>query len=153
MAERLSAGELCTRDVAFAERKMAVDDAARVMREEHVGSLVVVDETAAGRVPVGVLTDRDIVTSIIAKDLDPGSIRAEDAMSTELVTALETESILDVLETMRRKGVRRAPVVDGKGVLVGVLAVDDMLEVIAAELQRVVQVIQGSRTREESERP
>jgi CBS domain-containing protein len=153
MVERLSAGELCTRDVAFAERKMAVDDAARLMREEHVGSLVVVDETAAGRVPVGVLTDRDIVTSIIAKDLDPRSIRAEDAMSTELVTALETDSILDVLETMRRKGVRRAPVVDGKGVLVGVLAVDDMLEVIAAELQRVVQVIQGSRTREASERP
>lgn len=153
MAERLSAGELCTREVAFAERRMAVDAAARLMREEHVGSLVVVDETAAGRVPVGVLTDRDIVTSIIAKDLDPGSIRAEDAMSTELVTALETDSILDVLETMRRKGVRRAPVVDGKGVMVGVLAVDDMLEVIAAELQRVVQVIQGSRTREASQRP
>ena len=152
MAERLNASDLCTRDVVFAERRMPVDDAARLMRQQHVGSLVVVDETAAGRVPVGMLTDRDIVTSIIAKDLDPGSICAEDAMSAELVTAAETDSMLDVLEAMRRKGVRRAPVVDRRGALVGLLALDDMLEVIASELQRVVQAIEGGRRREANQR-
>lgn len=73
-------------------------------------------------------------------------------MSAELVTAAETDSMLDVLEAMRRKGVRRAPVVDRRGALVGLLALDDMLEVIASELQRVVQAIEGGRRREANQR-
>ena len=71
MAEQLNAGDICTRDVAFVYRSTPVDDAARLMREHHVGSVVVVDETDQGRVVVGMLTDRDIVTGIVAKDVDP----------------------------------------------------------------------------------
>lgn len=153
MGERLTAGDICTRNVAFAYRSTPVDDAARLMREHHVGSVVVVDETDQGRVVAGMLTDRDIVTSIVAKDVDPGGVRVGDAMTTELLTAREGDSITELLGAMRRKGVRRVPVVDPGGVLVGLVALDDVLEVVAQELSMVVQAISTGRQREPATRP
>jgi CBS domain-containing protein len=153
MVGDLSAGDICTRSVVFAHRKMAVDDAARLMREHHVGALVVVDETDAGRLVAGVLTDRDIVTGIVAKGLDPKTIAVEDAMSADLVTAREGDSIVDLLGTMRRKGVRRIPVVDGVGRLVGIVALDDVLEIVARQVQLMAQAIDSGRKREPAIRP
>ena len=79
--ERLTAGDICTRVVAIAFGSTAVTEAARVMREQHVGSLVVVDETPSGRVVVGMLTDRDIVTGVIAAQKDPHGLSVADLMS------------------------------------------------------------------------
>ncbi len=153
MSRRLSAGEVCTRNVTYAYKSMAVNEAARLMREQHVGSLVVVEETEQGRIAVGMLTDRDIVTSIVAKDIDARMVRVEDAMSGDLVTVREQDSTTDVLGLMRRKGVRRIPVVDGKGALVGLVALDDLLELVADELRLVVQAIEVGRKREPVMRP
>jgi len=153
MAERLSAGDVCTRSVAFARRSDSIGDAARLMREHHVGSLVVVDETAAGRVVVGMLTDRDIVTGVVAKGVDPELLRVDDLMAADLVSAREDDSVIDLLSVMRRKGVRRIPVVDAHGLLVGLAALDDLLEVIAEELNLVAQAIQTGRQREPRSRP
>jgi len=153
MTKRLNAGDVCTRDVSYAYKSMSVNEAARMMREQHVGSLVVVDETDQGQVVVGMLTDRDIVTSIVAKDVDPRIVRVEDAMSRDLVSVREEDPILDVLSVMRRKGVRRVPVVDGNGALVGLVALDDMLGLVAEELRMVVQAIESGRKREPLARP
>lgn len=153
MVEQLSAGDICTRNVVFVYKNMPVDDAARLMREHHVGTVVVVDEADGDRRVVGMLTDRDIVTSIVAKDLDPGIIRVGDAMSADLATAREEDSLLDVLAGMRRKGVRRVPVVDAKGLLLGLVALDDVLEVVAEELQMVVKAMESGREREPMRRP
>ncbi len=153
MTQALTAGDVCTRNVVFAHKSTAVDDASRLMREHHVGALVVVDETDAGRVVVGMLTDRDIVTGIVAKDLDPDLVRVEDAMSTDLVSAREDDSITDVLAGMRRKGVRRMPVVDTRGALVGLVALDDLLEIVAEELQLMVQAMASGRKSEPTLRP
>jgi CBS domain-containing protein len=153
MSKRLNAGDVCTRDVAYAYKSMSVSEAARLMRERHVGSLVVVDETEQGRVVVGMLTDRDIVTSIVAKSVDPRMLRVEDTMSSDLVTARAGDSIFDVLGVMRRKGVRRIPVVDTNGVLVGLVALDDMLGLVADELRLIVQAIESGRKREPVSRP
>jgi CBS domain-containing protein len=153
MSKRLNAGEVCIRDVDHAFRSLSVSEAARLMRERHVGCLVVVDETEKGRVVVGMLTDRDIVTAIVAKDVDPRTLRVGDAMSSDLVTARTGDSILDVLGLMRRKGVRRIPVVDADGVLVGLVALDDMLVVVADELRLIVQAIESERKREPIARP
>jgi len=153
MAEPMTAGDLCTRNVVFVTRRTALDETAKLMREYHVGTIVVVDERAEGRVVVGMLTDRDIVTSIVAKGLDPATVRAEDAMSTDLVTTREEESLLDVLAIMRGKGVRRIPVVDMRGALVGLVSLDDVLEVIAEQLQMVVKVMETGREREPVKRP
>jgi CBS domain-containing protein len=153
VSERLTVADICTRAVAFAHRSTSVVDAARLMREHHVGTLVVVDETEAGRVVVGMLTDRDIVASVVAKDLDPGMVQVGDAMSADPVCAHEENSIIELLGNMRRKGVRRAPVVDMKGILIGLVALDDVLEVVAEELRLVVQAIESGRQREPFRRP
>ncbi len=153
MAERLNAGDICTRSVTFAYRNMAVDEAARLMREQHVGSLVVVDETPDGRVVVGMLTDRDIVTTIVAKVVDPGMVSVGEAMSADVATARVDDSIIELLGTMRRKGVRRVPVVDARGVLVGLVALDDLLEIVAQELDLVVNAMRSGRKHESAARP
>jgi len=144
----LSVGELCTRTTVIAHRKMGVDEAARLMREQHVGCLVVVEETLAGRLTVGILTDRDIVIAVVARDLDPSVVTVGDVMSTDLATAREGDSVLGALAAMRHKGVRRLPVTDAKGGLIGLITIDDVLGVIAEQLHGLVGTVASEQERE-----
>lgn len=148
MNERLSTGEICTRGVTIAFRQTTLNGAARLMRENHVGSLVVVDEVGGLRIVVGVLTDRDIVTAVVAADLDTRTLCVEDVMSTDLVTAREEDSLIDLMRTMRRKGVRRIPVVGGQNELIGLVALDDVLDILAQELSLLVAAIDSEGKRE-----
>ena len=125
-----------------------MNGAARLMRENHVGCLVVVDETAGQHIVVGVLTDRDIVTSVVAADLDPASLRVGEVMTTDLVTAREDDSLIDLMRSMRRKGVRRVPVVSGQGELRGVATLDDVLSILTEELSLLVAAIDSESERE-----
>ncbi len=149
----LSAGDLCTRTVVVAHRDLALNEAAGLMREHHVGCLVVVDEQPDGRRPVGLLTDRDIVTAVVAKDMDARILRVDDVMSGGPVITHETDSLLDALAAMRRAGVRRMPVVDARGVLQGLLALDDVIETIGEQMSLLVQVLTAARQREPQRRP
>jgi CBS domain-containing protein len=153
MQQRMTAGELCTRVVATAVASLAVNEAARVMRENHVGDLVIVEPDERGPMPVGILTDRDIVMAVVARDVDPATVRVADMMSSDLVCVAETDSVLDALAQMRRKSVRRVPVTGPHGVLVGIVALDDVLEAVADELQSLVSVIAGEPRREKAARP
>lgn len=148
MGEKLDAGTICTRLVTFAERTMPVNEAARLMRTHHVGSLVVVDDTPAGRVPVGILTDRDIVTTVVAKDVDPRTLQVQDVMSADLVSVKSDASVIDLLRTMRAKGLRRLPVTDAAGTLVGLVSLDDLLGVVTEELRATVAAIEAEQARE-----
>lgn len=149
----LSAGDLCTRTVVVAHRDLALNEAARLMRGHHVGCLVVVDEAPDGRRPVGLLTDRDIVTAVVAKDVDARPLRVGDVMSSGPVLAREADSLLDALAAMRRAGVRRVPVVDARGVLQGLLALDDVIETLGEQMSLLVQVLAAARQREPQRRP
>ena len=153
MSERLTVGEVCTRSVTIAFRTTLLNGAARLMRENHVGSLVVVDETGGKRIVVGILTDRDIVTSVLALDLDCSTLMVEDVMSTDVVTARENDSLIDVMQIMRRKGVRRVPVVGPEGELLGLVTLDDLLEILAQELGLLVSAIETEGQRERRLRP
>lgn len=148
MGERLTTGEICTRNVTIAFKDSPLNEAARLMREAHVGCLVVVEEVGGQRIVVGVLTDRDIVTAVVAPDLDPGVLCVEDVMTTDLVTAREDDSLIDLMRTMRRKGVRRVPVVGGQGELIGVVTLDDVLNILAEELGLLVAAIDSEGKRE-----
>lgn len=148
MGERLSTGEICTRSVTIAFRQTSLSGAARLMRENHVGSLVVVDEVGGKRVAVGILTDRDIVTAVVAPELDLHTFCVEDVMSTDLVTAREEDSLIDLMQIMRRKGVRRVPVVGAQGELVGVATLDDVLDVLSEELGLLVAAVASAGKRE-----
>lgn len=144
----MSLGELCNRVVVVTTRTTGVDEAARLMREHHVGSLVVVDDTAIGRKPVGIVTDRDIVIEVVAAGVAPDSVTVGDVMAPELVTAREADEPWDTIQRMRAKGVRRVPVVDREGVLVGIVTVDDLIETVAEELEGLVKVIGQEQARE-----
>jgi CBS domain-containing protein len=141
----MNVASLCRPDVVTIHRSEEVMAAAALMRERHVGYLVVAETDLAdgGVRPVGVLTDRDIVVSIVARGADPRSLRVEDVMTREPVCARDSDSISDALETMRRIGVRRVPVVDSLGRLAGVLSLDDILDALSDQLANVAGSIRS----------
>lgn len=145
-------GEICNREVVFARRNEPIGDAARLMREHHVGDLVVIDEKDEQRVPAGVITDRDIVVEVVAKNVDPNKITIGDAMSTRLFTVRESDGIYETIQLMRGKGVRRLPVVNDRGGLVGIVSIDDLLELIADEISAISSLANKQQARERSQR-
>ncbi|TAK82515.1 MAG: CBS domain-containing protein [Betaproteobacteria bacterium] len=130
----MGVGKICSRDVVFARRNESVAQAAHLMREHHVGTVVVVDERNGRRFPVGMLTDRDIAVGVVALGADPAKSNVEGAMPAEVVCVRDTDGLGRAVALMRAQGVRRLPVIDASGALVGVLSADDVLEVLAEEL-------------------
>lgn len=145
--------EVCKQVVVFAYRSMALNEAARLMREHHVGSLVVVEERDAGKWPAGMLTDRDIVIAVVARDLDPRTLAVSEAMSTDVVSVRDDDSVLDAVALMRRRGVRRVPVVTRAGQLVGIVTLDDLLRIVVAQLDDLVAAISGELVAEARDLP
>ena len=144
---------ILNRSVAFTTRETTVAAAADLMRHGHVGSLVVVDRMNGGkRMPIGIVTDRDIVVEVIATGLDPAVITVGDIMAQELVVGRESDSVLETLEIMRFKGVRRLPTVGRDGQLIGIVTVDDLLEVIAEELGELAKIVAHEQSREAAAR-
>lgn len=149
----MSVGEICSRDVVVMSGEGSIRDAAELMRDYHVGDVVVVNEMNGARVPIGILTDRDITLEIVAKGVDPASIAVQDAMSFELVTVAEDEDLLRCIEVMREKALRRVPVVDSNGALVGILSVDDVIDVLAEMMTDIVRLVDAQSRTESRRRP
>lgn len=148
MGEKLTTGEICSRIVTIAFRRTPLDEAARLMRENHVGCLVVVEDSQAGRTVIGLLTDRDIVTAAVAADLPPSALSVEDVMTTDLVVAREEDSLIDLIRSMRSKGVRRVPVIGPQNELIGIVTFDDVLGILSEELDLLVATL-GSEVKRE----
>lgn len=135
-------GELCIREVVIIRKDETVLEAARRMRAHHVGDLVVVEEAAGKRQPVAILTDRDIVVGVLALDAERiGALLVGDVVFQELVTVREDVSVLDTLKRMRGHGVRRLPVVNASHELIGIVAFDDLVELVAEQLNDLVQLL------------
>lgn len=145
-------GELCVRDVIIAERQASVLEVAQLMREYHVGDIVIVERDEQSRKPTGIVTDRDIVLELIAKEQALESVTAADLTGPELVTVEEHVDLWDALQTMRGKGVRRLPVVDKHGGLIGILSADDVLEILADQMQDLVILVGKGQRREQQTR-
>lgn len=138
MGKQLTAGEICKRKVTVGYKQTSVVAAAQLMREDHVGSLVVVDDENGSRQMRGMVTDRDIVMSVIATGLDPDPLRLEDIMSERVVTVNEADSLPDLMRSMREHGVRRVPVVGLQDELMGIVTMDDVLKILAQEMNALV---------------
>ena len=147
----MAIGEICSREVVFVMRNESCAQAARLMREHHVGSLVAVIQDDAGRrFPAGMVTDRDLAVGVMALGLDPERTLVEAVMRPHAALVRETEGIGRALAVMRAEGVRRLPVVDAAGALVGVLAADDLIELLGEELSALgALVAQGARRERE----
>ena len=149
----MTIGEICTRETVITTRETTVAAAARLMRQHHVGTLVVVDQVNGGKsVPVGIVTDRDAVVEVMATGLDPNAITVGDIMEQELVTAREHEGVLETMQIMRYKGVRRLPIVGKAGELIGIVSIDDLLEVLAEEFSELAKIFAREQTRETTTR-
>jgi CBS domain-containing protein len=138
MGKQLTAGEICKRKVTVGYKQTSVVAAAQLMREDHVGSLVVVDDENGSRQVCGMVTDRDIVMSVIATGLDPDPLLLEDIMSERVVTVNEADALPDLMRSMREHGVRRVPVVGLQDELMGIVTMDDVLKILAQEMNALV---------------
>ena len=141
-------GEICNREVVVAERTTTIVEAARLMRRYHVGDLVVVDEVQDRRVPVGMVTDRDLVVEVIAREQPFASCTVSAIMSATVVCVPETAGVIETIQLMRSHGVRRVPAVDAGGALVGILAADDLLDLLAEELSALARIAPRGQERE-----
>ena len=141
-------GEICNREVVIAERSLSVGEAARLMRSPHVGDLVVVEKKAGHNRPVGIVTDRDIVVEVVAAGVAPDSLTIGDIMGQDLATVREGEGVFETMRLMRAKGVRRMPVVDSEGGLVGIVTLDDLVTLLAEEMAELAKLVSREQQRE-----
>jgi CBS domain-containing protein len=145
-------GEICTVQTIYCKRDETVQGAALMMRKHHVGDLVVVDQPDGQPIPVGIITDRDIVVSVIALGLDPSSLLVGDIMSDDLLTTSEHDDVYETIERMRFRGIRRVPVVNSEGGLSGIVSVDDLLEFLAEEMGELSRIASHQQSREKRAR-
>jgi CBS domain-containing protein len=144
----VSIKQVCNQEVVTAGRGITARAAAQLMREHHVGSLVVVNDAEERRSPVGMVTDRDIVVAVVALGLDAEAIRVEDVMSGELLAVDEDAGISETLELMHLRGVRRLPVTREGGELVGIVTADDLFALLSEEMASLSKIILRGRKRE-----
>ncbi len=145
----MTAGELCNRTVYIIQANETVLEAARLMKHFNVGCLVVVEERGDDRIPIALVTDRDLVVKALAaapRELE--TMPVARVMSDTLVTAREDEWIYDVRKKMRANGIRRIPVVDAENRLQGILAFDDMVDWLAQELTDLARLVAREQPRE-----
>lgn len=147
----MNVGQVCGRHVVTVLPGSELVAAAGLMREKHIGYLVVVESEWMRR-PVGVLTDRDIVVSVVAKNVDPASLTVGDVMTSRVVATDEQGPLDAALVQMRRNGVRRLPVLGPEGEVVGVLSIDDALQAIMYELDNAAGSIRLEREVERATR-
>ena len=148
----MSMAGICNRRVVMIGAEESVLEAATLMREQHVGD-VVVTRSNGRRIPIGIITDRDIVVAVVAPGLDPKLITVGDVMQRQLVTAPMAQGVQETLQQMRAKGVRRMPLVDDGGALVGIVTLDDLLQLLADEFQDLARLIDQEKSVEEHRRP
>lgn len=133
-------GKLSILDTVCCSRDESVQGAAFLMRKHHVGDLIVVDEPDGERIPIGIVTDRDIVVSVIALGLDPLGLQVGDIMTDDLLTASEHDDVYATIERMRLRGIRRVPVLSDSGTLSGIVSADDLLTFLAEEMEELARI-------------
>ena len=134
-------GEICSRNVIIVNSDASVVEAAKLMRQNVVGDVVVVESRNQQQVPVGIITDRDIAVHVVAGEVDPQTIAVKDAMSFELVTVLEDDGVVETIALFRERKIRRVPVIDGQGALVGILTIDDVIDLLAELLTDIAKLV------------
>lgn len=148
----MNVGEICSRIVVVAEGSTTVQQAAKLMRDHHIGALVVTEGSAGARRPIGIVTDRDLVVEVVAADVDYRTLTVGDIMSERPATLKETAGLFEIIAQMRGSGVRRLLVVDANEHLLGIVAMDDLLPVLAEELSSLAQAIKVEQRREAQKR-
>lgn len=137
----MNVGDICSRRVVSVSLKDSVLDVARIMREQLVNAVVVVDDIDGEIRPQGMISDRDLVLEVLAARIDPSAVRAEDILTCELTCVTESHDIKEAIKYLNFYGVRRTPVVNVNGVLVGVFSIEDSLATLSEEFMEIVKLL------------
>ncbi|NOT67519.1 MAG: CBS domain-containing protein [Methylophilaceae bacterium] len=148
----MSIGKFCHRQVITAQRDDSVLEAAKLMRQHHVGDVLVIEAHNGRNIPVGIVTDRDLVVEIMAPELAPETITVGDIMVEEIAVIEQSVGVFEAIQNMRIKGIRRLPVVDKSGGLVGIITFDDLLALLAEELGTLVKAVAREQQKEVNSR-
>jgi CBS domain-containing protein len=144
----MNVDSLYSRNVVRAPASCTLWYAAALMRDRHVGALLVTGEAPHEDEVMGVITDRDLVVRAMAEDVRPGEATVAQFMTRALVMVPKSASVYEAMEIMRSSGVRRLGVTDANGEVVGVVSLDDIAEPLAAELASFAGVVRTERIRE-----
>ncbi len=144
--------DVCTPGVVCCGVQISVSEAARLMRHHHVGDVVVVDDPAEDCIPLGVVTDRDLVIEVLGNGFDPAKTTLASLIRGPVVIAHESEDTAQVIERMRVHGVRRVPVVNREGSAVGIITLDDLLRLLVADASSLLQIMTKAQTHEQHSR-
>jgi CBS domain-containing protein len=144
--------DICSPDVAYCSSDTDVLTAARMMRQRHVGDLVIVNDADGDQTPLGIVTDRDIVVEVLGKELDPRSVKVRDIMRTPAVIAGDSEDATQAIARMKSHGVRRIPVLGEHRKLVGIITLDDLIRGLAAQASALADVIEREQGNEQRRR-
>jgi CBS domain-containing protein len=128
------------KQVATISSDASARQAAELMRERHVGAIVVTED---GR-PIGMVTDRDLALRVVAANRDP-TVPVAEVVSRKLLSLHVADTIDMALFTMRREGVRRLPILDREGAIVGMVSLDDLVVLLAGELSATASAIIDNR--------
>ena len=148
----MTIGAICNHTVITALPTATVLEAATLMRQHHVGDVVVVKEHQGKQVPIGIVTDRDVVVDLVATELDCRVITVGDIMVTNLAVAKDSTGVLEAIQLMASKGVRRLPIVGDDGELVGIVTLDDVLLLLAKELGALTKLVAREQKNETARR-
>ena len=148
----MTIGTICNREVITVQRDATVLHAAVLMRQHHVGDVVVIENRKNKTVPIGIVTDRDIVVELVATELDCNVITVGDIIITKLIVVKDSAGVFEAIQLMANKGVRRLPVVDDDGGLVGIITLDDLLLLLSKELAALTKLVTREQKNEATER-
>ena len=148
----MNIGSICTREIVMVEASETLRKAAALMREYHVGSLLVVRQANGGQQAIGVITDRDLAIEVMARGIDDTAVRVADLVRGRLVTAPANASLDEAIAAIEKEGVRRLLVTTADGRLVGIVSLDDLLDALAAQMVSLTRAVRGGLAREAAQR-
>ncbi|MCW8400338.1 CBS domain-containing protein [Legionella sp. PATHC038] len=145
-------GEYCNRDVVVINSNESVKNAAELMRTHHVGDLVLVEEHNNQKIPIGIVTDRDLVIEVMAVGVQPESLLVRDILTEPFSCVFENDSLFDALEIMHSKRIRRLPVISENKTLIGIITLDDLIEILTETMTHIVDVVKLQQKKEARQR-
>lgn len=144
--------DVCTRELVTADKNATLQQAATLMRDHHVGTLVVVANDAEGLHAVGIVTDRDVVVEAVARGLDVARTSLERLAEGKLAVIAGSAEVGEAIDAMKTRGVRRLLVAGDAGQLCGIVSLDDLLDAVAHQMSQLARVARAGMEREASER-
>jgi predicted transcriptional regulator len=148
----MNVGDICTREVVLADRGATLQQAASLMREHHVGLLIITEKSAEGLQITGIVTDRDVVVEAVARGMDVTKTEVGRLESEKLAALASDAAIDEAIDMMKERGVRRLLVSGEDGKLHGVVSLDDVLGALGHEMAELAHAVRKGIDRETAER-